>query len=263
MADACGEEGEGRLQNVLVMRHGDRIDHLQHVWLTHAERPWDPPLAEEGLIRAWNTGKRLRAAGFPIHRIIVSPFLRCLQTAGEVIRALCCDVDDRERLLTLETSQDAILDHFRVKVSIEYGLCEMLNSRAIGNRAPKDKKWFPNVSELEALLPAGTLDHSAVRVYKEMPQWEEPVVDARNRYVTVIHALADKYPNENLLLVSHGEAVGSAITSLKQDTVVFEVEYCACCHLQRKIVSNPSESTFKLLTESGQTGVAYFHTTFP
>lgn len=30
-------------------------------------------------------------------------------------------------------------------------------------------------------------------------------MEARSRYASVIKALADKYPNENLLLVTHGE----------------------------------------------------------
>ncbi|KAJ8466481.1 hypothetical protein OPV22_029033 [Ensete ventricosum] len=236
-----GGEGEGRVQNVLVMRHGDRIDHLEPLWVAHASRPWDPPLAEGGLIRAWTTGKRLRGVGFPIHRVLVSPFLRCLETATEVIRALCCVVvdDDDTRLLAMGTSQDAVLDPSRVKVSIEFGLCEMLNSQAI----------------------AGTLDHSAESIYKELPQWEEYLLEARKRYTSVIQALSDKYPNENLLLVSHGEAIGASVASFQEDAMVFEVEYCACCHLQRNILSNSSQAfsteNFRVLTESGQTGVSY------
>ncbi|THU56141.1 hypothetical protein C4D60_Mb11t14130 [Musa balbisiana] len=250
--------GEVRVQNVWVMRHGDRIDDQEPLWVAHAKRPWDPPLAEGGLIRAWTAGKRLRGAGVPIHRVVVSPFLRCLQTAAEVIRALCCVVDDDSRLLAMETSQDAVLDPSRVKVSIEYGLSEMLNSEAIGSTvAPKDKKWFPHISDLGALLPSGTLDQSAESVYKELPHWEESVLEARKRYVSVIRALADKYPNENLLLVSHGEAIGASITSALEDSMVFDVEYCASCHLRRKILSNPLQSfnteDFKVVTESGQT----------
>ncbi|URD89221.1 hypothetical protein MUK42_26317 [Musa troglodytarum] len=257
-----GGEGEARVQNVLVMRHGDRIDHLEPLWVEHASRPWDPPLAQGGLIRAWTTGKRLRGVGFPIHRVLVSPFLRCLETAAEVMRALCCVVDDDTRLRAMGTSQDAVLDPSRVKVSIEFGLCEMLNSRAICRSvAPKDNKWFPHMSELEALLPAGTLDHSAESIYKELPQWEESLLEARKRYISVIQALSDKYPSENLLLVSHGEAIGASVASFLEDATVFEVEYCACCQLQRNILSNSSQAfsteNFRVLTESGQTGVSY------
>jgi broad specificity phosphatase PhoE len=39
----------------------------------------------------------------------------------------------------------------------------------------------------------------------QVPKWEESVMDARSRYASIIKALADKYPHENLLLVTHGE----------------------------------------------------------
>ncbi|KAJ6679375.1 hypothetical protein OIU79_019189 [Salix purpurea] len=76
-------------QNVVVMRYGDRIDNVEPSWITTATRPWDPPLVEEGLSRAFRTGQQLKTKlGFPIHRVFVSPFLRCIQTAYEVVTAL-------------------------------------------------------------------------------------------------------------------------------------------------------------------------------
>lgn len=106
------------VQNVVVMRHGDRIDASEPLWVAQAERPWDPPLTEGGKIRAWATGKKLRGLVFPIHRVVVSPFLRCLQTAREVVSALCATVADESLLLSMETSQDAavLMDPSRVKV---------------------------------------------------------------------------------------------------------------------------------------------------
>lgn len=38
-----------------------------------------------------------------------------------------------------------------------------------------------------------------------MPKWEETVEGCRERYVNIVKALADKYPTENLLLVTHGK----------------------------------------------------------
>lgn len=35
-------------QVLLVMRHGLRQDEVDPSWVQSAERPWDPPLAEEG-----------------------------------------------------------------------------------------------------------------------------------------------------------------------------------------------------------------------
>lgn len=41
----------------------------------------------------------------------------------------------------------------------------------------------------------------------QLPKWEESVEGCRDRYVKVVKALADKYPSENLLLVTHGTQV--------------------------------------------------------
>lgn len=58
---------------------------------------------------------------------------------------------------------------FDFQVSVEYGLCEMLNSQAIrSGLSPKDGKWGFNISELEAILPAGTVDNTVEPVYKEV-----------------------------------------------------------------------------------------------
>lgn len=81
--------GPDLYQNVVVMRHGDRLDFSDQSWAATAARPWDPPLMEDGLVRAFNTGRViLNDIGSPIHRVFVSPFLRCLQTAAQVVAAV-------------------------------------------------------------------------------------------------------------------------------------------------------------------------------
>ncbi|MCL7037460.1 hypothetical protein MKW94_021219 [Papaver nudicaule] len=228
-----------QIQHIVVMRHGDRIDNVEPLWISTAKRPFDPPLAEPGKVRAFCTGRKLRNnLDFPIHRIFVSPFRRCIQTASEVISGLCAVNDD-----PLEMTSDNIeIDPSKVKVSIEFGLCEILNREAMGlDTAPGN--WGFDVSELESLLPAGTVDNSVVPVYKEMPQWEESVTEGRTRYLQVVRALADKFPSENLLFVTHGEAIGAVISSLMKDTTVYGVEYCAYTQPKRR-VSFKSNGTF-------------------
>ncbi|KAL5538192.1 hypothetical protein UlMin_045527 [Ulmus minor] len=191
-------------QNIVVMRHGDRIDNFEPHWVSTAARPWDPPLFGAGMDRAFCTGRKLRTQlGFPIHRVFVSPFLRCVQTAKQAISGLFPLVDDPSDV----SGRDVPIDQSKAKVSIEYGLCEMLNSAAIRPQsAPTNGDFGFNVEELEALFPAGIVDRSVEPVYKELPKWQEPSDVARNRYAQVIKALADKYPKENLLLVTHGKA---------------------------------------------------------
>ncbi|OAY66256.1 hypothetical protein ACMD2_16654 [Ananas comosus] len=271
MATEMAGEGGGRgrrVQRVLVMRHGDRADHAEPMWVLRAARPWDPPLTEAGRIRAWTVGKRIRclqtAAAAAVDRVLVSPFLRCLQTAAEAVSALCAVVDPSASPPSTPATPSPRPS--RLKVSIEYGLCEMLNTRAMGpNTAPVDGKWFPEISELEAVLPAGTIDHSVEPVYEKMPQWEESVPEARNRFASVIQVLADKYPHENLLLVTHGEAIGVSISYFKKDAEVFDVEYCAFSHLEREITFESEEEftagNFKVVTKDGQTGIRYTYST--
>ncbi|XP_042503385.1 uncharacterized protein LOC122080648 [Macadamia integrifolia] len=246
-------------QNVIVMRHGDRVDNLEPLWITTARRPWDPPLAESGRIRAFCTGRKLRdRLDFPIHRVFVSPFLRCIQTAFEVVSALCAVQDNNIEM----TSENVPIEPSKLKVSIEYGLCEVLSKEAItSNLTPKDGNWGFDISKLEKMLPAGTVDHSIERVYQELPKWEESLTDARARYKQVIHALADKYPCENLLFITHGEGVGIAVSAFMKDTTVYEVEYCGYAHTRREITFKTKQtftaSNFEVSTKGSESGISY------
>uniref|UniRef100_A0A453JAU8 Phosphoglycerate mutase family protein n=1 Tax=Aegilops tauschii subsp. strangulata TaxID=200361 RepID=A0A453JAU8_AEGTS len=166
----------GRQQRVVVMRHGDRLDHAEPMWPANKPRPWDPPLTDAGVLRAWTVGKRIRAQaaadGYALHRVLVSPFHRCLQTAAQAVAALCAVPDDAALAAVLDSSANVPLDTSRVKVSIEYGLSEMMNVEAMGalvsQVAPSVEKWFPDQAELEAILPPGTIDHSTQPLFPEV-----------------------------------------------------------------------------------------------
>ncbi|XP_020519237.1 uncharacterized protein LOC18428278 isoform X2 [Amborella trichopoda] len=203
------------------MRHGNRLDALKRSWKQTAQRPWDPPITVAGTCGAFFSGVILRNEGFQIHRVLVSPFLRCIQTASTVIDALCASEEGLDELMTkiraseihpsefeerlVEfTSKNVVYDPTKIKVSIEYGLCEALCGPSIKPEViPKDGNWFPNVSEFEALLPQGIVDRSVECVYPELPQWEEEQKVSCRRLKRVIRSLADKFPKENLLLITH------------------------------------------------------------
>ncbi|PPS00202.1 hypothetical protein GOBAR_AA20466 [Gossypium barbadense] len=116
------------------------------------------------MARAFRTGRTFRTIlPFQIHRVFVSPFIRCVQTASEVVAALCAvDVEANAK-----SSTDVIkFDPSKVKVSIECGLCEMLNKEAIRvDVAPKDGNFGFDIPLLENMFPIGTLDPSLERVY--------------------------------------------------------------------------------------------------
>ncbi|KAF3335525.1 Histidine phosphatase superfamily (branch 1) [Carex littledalei] len=241
------------------MRHGDRIDHFDPNWVSQAARPWDPVLTDGGKARARATGARLSGLDFPIHRVLVSPFVRCRETAAEVITSLCSvgEID----------GQDSPIDPSRVKVSVEYGLCEMLNNQVIEPSViPKDGDWFPDTSQLEAIFPEETRDHSVTPIYQQIPTYGESVVNARRRFAGVIRSLADKYPHENLLLITHGEAVWVSVQYFYRHVEMF-VDYCGFSHLERKISFNSPEAftseSFNLLTKNNDTGLVFRNLPLP
>ncbi|KAG2260955.1 hypothetical protein Bca52824_080249 [Brassica carinata] len=237
-------------QHVFVMRHGERLDNFDLKWAETAARPWDPPLFKDGMVRAFQTGQRIRSQSmFPIHRVFVSPFFRCAQTASEVVAALSAPRD----LPSVDKSK-------LVKVGIEYGLCEMMNSFAIWPEvSPRDGKFDFNISDLEAMFPEGMWDHNVDPIYKEMPKWGESVEDCRERYVKVVKALADKYPTENLLLVTHGEGLETTFLAFYKDTTVHEVDYCAYVQLRREVSRKDGDVVETGEYEVTQTGIRFSH----
>ncbi|KAF7851265.1 hypothetical protein BT93_L4268 [Corymbia citriodora subsp. variegata] len=254
-------------QHVVVMRHGDRLDNVDPSWLSTAPRPWDPPLAEAGQDRAINVAKLLPAQlGFPIHRVVVSPFRRCVDTALGLMAGLSAQDEDPG----MATGNGSI-DPSKVKVSIEYGLGELFNHRAIRHPPPSPTNhadWGFNVPEIEALIPADALDNTVMPVFSELPQWEETEPRARERYLHTIRSLADRYPSENLLLITHGEAVKVTVSTHLEDAAKFKIrmDYCGYAQLRRQVVrdGDPFEaSEFELLASHGQTGIHCLPMTSP
>ncbi|CAI5464328.1 unnamed protein product [Closterium sp. Yama58-4] len=79
-----------RRQHVFVMHHGERADAADPLWARRegAERAWDPPLSEWGKYQAYEVGMRLRQEGWGVTRIVCAPYLRCVETALELLLAL-------------------------------------------------------------------------------------------------------------------------------------------------------------------------------
>ncbi|CAH9096447.1 unnamed protein product [Cuscuta europaea] len=224
-------------QNVIVMRHGPRLDNFDKSWTSGAnsDRPWNPPLYDGDEFKNLysETAKKIwEEVGAPIHRVIVSPFLRCLQTASRTIEAL-----SSQELLSSSTTAGVV--HFsppQIKASVEYGLAEMMNKIAIWV-PPQDGDFKFVISECETHLPPETLRHSTTQqVYEKLPEWEETQEVAWDRYNKVVRALADKYPRENLLLVTHAEGI-MALASTFIEGGRARADYCGYVHLRRPVIN--------------------------
>ncbi|KAF9595796.1 hypothetical protein IFM89_004198 [Coptis chinensis] len=82
------------------------------------------------------------------------------------------------------------IDPSKVKVSIKYGLCEILDRKVVKPElAPKAGDFIFSISQLVTMFPVGIVEP----VYSNMPQWEESVLDVRARYAMVISAITEKY----------------------------------------------------------------------
>lgn len=252
------------VQHLFVMRHGERLDDADPSWVPKTDRPWDPPLTERGKQQAWEVGKRLRTEGWGITRVVVSPFLRCVQTAAQVVTALCLvdDDDSSHHAAAPESSQDAVIDPSKVKVSIDYGLSELMNGKAIRNPprglvdSSTELHWTVPLEELHALLPTGSLDNSVQPTLSAVPAWGETTSAGHQRYSDIFQSIADKFSGENVLCISHGEGVGVSVMKLLPGVVVYGVRYCAYTQAQRTIHSHSRldglrAGDWELLTEPG------------
>ncbi|MGD2184288.1 histidine phosphatase family protein [Lusitaniella coriacea] len=164
-------------QTVWIARHGNRLDFVNPDWFKRAERPYDPPLSEDGVIQARELGQRLTSER--IAHIFASPFLRTVQTATEVSKVL------------------------NLPIKLEAGLSEWLNP-----------DWMPRMPErlpVEVLAEKYPIDLSYTsRVVPQYPENEEQVMTRTGEIAR--HLVAEF--SEDILLVGHGASVVGTTTGL-------------------------------------------------
>ena len=49
-----------QVQRIFIIRHGERLDNVDYEWVMKAERPYDPPLTEDGTREALVAGGRFK-----------------------------------------------------------------------------------------------------------------------------------------------------------------------------------------------------------
>eukprot|EP01064_Diplonema_japonicum_P021160 TRINITY_DN3070_c0_g1_i1.p2 TRINITY_DN3070_c0_g1~~TRINITY_DN3070_c0_g1_i1.p2 ORF type:complete len:229 (+),score=43.63 TRINITY_DN3070_c0_g1_i1:1205-1891(+) len=159
-------------QNVYIVRHGHRIDNFNDNWHATAERPYDPPLTDEGKQAAFDVGEEF--ATFDATErptlVISSPFTRCLETAAEIAKGL--------------------------------GLKEINVHRSLGEIQDIQVLKHDEAPVLD--IPASMNGVSITELPSTPPPFPEDRADAFQRYS---HAF-DNIPKEkpcNTVLVSHGE----------------------------------------------------------
>lgn len=195
-------------QIVWIARHANRLDFVNPDWFLTAERRYDPPLSEDGIVQAQQLAQRLKGEG--IAHIFASPFLRTVQTANQVAE---------------------VLD---LPIKLESGLSEWLNP--VWMTAKPEKLSREALSEL---FPRIDLSYTS-RIIAEYPETGETALERSG--ATARH-LADEFP-EDILLVGHGASVLGATMGLVGGITKAEVNAALCCLV--KIVRQDQEWVMEL-----------------
>ena len=205
---------------LFVARHAARVDYAErdagNNWTAKAERPWDPPLTAEGTRQGLALGAGCAAAAQrlevpPVTRVVSSPFVRAIQTAAAAARALGVS-----------------------EVAVEPGMAEIMSDKWFGHWAVAgaDSTWGgpqtkgPQPARPEAATPAGGLIadpavHAGATLGADVAISAQPPAVAfeelsyieaspetydlmRPRVERTLRALAERWPGESVLVISHG-----------------------------------------------------------
>jgi broad specificity phosphatase PhoE len=193
-------------QTVWIARHGNRLDFVNPEWFNTAERPYDPPLSEDGVVQANQLGQRLVGEG--IRHIFASPFLRTVQTANFVADAL------------------------DLPIKLESGLSEWLNPAWMQTNPER-----LSMQELQELFPRIDPSYTS-RIIAHYPETSEKVLE---RTAETAKRLMTEF-SEDILLVGHGASVVGVTQGLVGGTP--EVNASLCCLV--KLVRQEQEWVMEL-----------------
>ncbi len=185
-------------QTVWLARHGNRIDFINPDWFNTAPRRYDPHLSPDGEVQAQELAQRLAAE--KIDRILVSPFLRAIQTA------------------------QYIAQHHRLPLHIEPGLSEWLNGEWM-DAMPETQSQ----AELIAQFPAIDCNYAPVLI----PTFPETQEQLLARAGEAARRLVARFPDQNLLFVGHGASVVGAAWGLLADRPKIHASLCCLVELHQ------------------------------
>jgi len=206
---------------VFIVRHGERIDHIDERWIKMAKRPFDPGLSDKGMQQAREVGEKLKKDGEVIDVIYASPFQRTLETASEIAKVL------------------------GLKIKIENGIAESVRVESVQRWEEKEGRKWPQLrllseEDIKANFPLVEFDHESVAQTK-FPECEE---DLYQRIVLIVNNLPKKHEGQSILLVSHQSPVEylafELCAGMAQD------KYVSYCCLSKATRFAESETPFSL-----------------
>ncbi|CAI5470235.1 unnamed protein product [Closterium sp. Yama58-4] len=336
-----------RRQHVFVMRHAERLDAVDPRWAQRepTSRPWDPPLSEWGRYQAYQVGVRLRREGWGVTRVVCAPYVRCAETAAELIAAMSSTPDMdyapsgpgygrssspclplprvgrggaegcrtvgvqrhilramQQPLTPAQALQHRKRKHARdmgtslagsyhdpadrsahepasavdmwqagmpvplplIHACIDYSLCEVIPP---GTARPRLSHALAGRAALEALLPTECVERVGWAVTGgadlRVPRGPEEVERAAMRLVAAIDRIAEQWPEENIIIIGHAEALHASVLRCQHKANVYNILMAAFVHLQRNVYQDREDEDergvgeWQLAITSGMSGV-YF-----
>ncbi|MEH2265031.1 histidine phosphatase family protein [Nostoc sp.] len=190
-------------QIVWIARHANRLDFVNPDWFLTAERRYDPPLSDDGLVQAQHLAKRLKKE--KISHIFASPFLRTVQTANAVAEVL------------------------NLPIKLETGLSEWLNPAWMTEEPER-----LSTPALAKLFPRIDTSYTS-RIAAKYPETREKV---RERSGQTARCLATEFLPEHILLVAHGASVLGGAMGLVGEIAKTEVK-ASLCSLVKVVREDP------------------------
>ncbi|MBH8555446.1 histidine phosphatase family protein [Nostocaceae cyanobacterium CENA357] len=190
-------------QIVWIARHANRLDFVNPDWFLTAERRYDPPLSDDGIIQAQHLAKRLQKER--IAHIFASPFLRTVQTANAVAQ---------------------VLD---LPIKLETGLSEWLNPAWM-----TDEPERLSLLALAELFPRIDTSYTS-RIAAKYPETHEKV---RERSGQTARCLSTEFFPHDILLVGHGASVLGGAMGLVGEIAKTEVK-ASLCSLVKVVRQDP------------------------
>lgn len=184
---------------VYLVRHGERIDQIDPTWIESAERPFDPPLTDLGILQARRSGTFIgndlrENHGIAPHDtvLLVSPFYRTLQTAGAIAHALVPNH-------SASAPTRPTLELFPL-------LSEWIAQNYFPEPLPHDPFTYSNrAAEFQFLDPSSSVDKS---VSAPLPPYPETREQMRKRFHDAFSHAVKNYHGSGkskvLIMVSHG-----------------------------------------------------------
>lgn len=190
-------------QIVWIARHANRLDFVNPDWFLTAERRYDPPLSDDGMVQAQQLAKRMKKEN--IAHIFASPFLRTVQTANAVAEAL------------------------KLPIKLETGLSEWLNPAWMTEEPER-----LSTPALAKLFPRIETSYTS-RIAAKYPETHEKV---RERSGQTARCLATEFFPQDILLIAHGASVLGGAMGLVGEIAKTEVK-ASLCSLVKVVREDP------------------------